>query len=125
MDMHEFADALASKDLDRYAQWFADDVRLYTPIHEEPLVGRQAALQILPIVFSLFDDFRYLDVLVGQQTHALVFRAKVAGVALDGVDYVRTNEAGRVSEFSVMMRPLQAITALSKAIGDKMRDSAG
>jgi hypothetical protein len=34
MSMREFADALASKDLDRDAAWFADDVRLYTPVHE-------------------------------------------------------------------------------------------
>lgn len=62
MNMKEFADALASKDLERYSSWFADDMRIYVPVHEEPLIGKQAACRILPVVFSLFDNFHYADV---------------------------------------------------------------
>ncbi len=124
MNMQEFADALASKDLDRYSARFADDIRLYTPIHEEPVVGKQAACQILPVVFSIFENFRYPDIITGQQTHALIFRARaeIDGIPLEGVDYVRTDERGLVIEFNVMMRPLKAITALSEAIGAKMQN---
>ena len=122
MNMQEFADALASKDLERYSSWFADDMRLYVPVHEEPLIGKQAACRILPVVLSLFDDFHYVDVFSGRRTHALVFRAKVSGVPLEGVDYVRTDENGLVTELSATMRPLRAITELSKAIGAKMQN---
>jgi len=122
MNMQEFADALASKDLDRYSAWFAGDIRLYTTIHEEPIVGKQAACQILPVVFSIFKNFRYPDIITGQQTHALLFRAEIDGIPLEGVDYVRTNENGLVTEFNVMMRLLKAITALNKAIGAKMQN---
>jgi len=122
MNMQEFANALASKDLDRYSAWFADDIRLYTPIYEEPMVGKQVACQILPVVFSIFENFHYSDIIVGQQTHALIFRAEVVGIPLEGVDYVRTDENGLVTEFNVMMRPLKAITALTKAIGAKMQN---
>ncbi len=122
MNMQEFADALASKDLDRYSAWFADDIRLNTPIHEEPLVGKQVACQILPVVFSIFENFHYPDIITGQQTHALFFRAEIDGILLEGVDYVRTDENGLVIDFNVMMRPLKAITALTKAIGAKMQN---
>ncbi len=109
MDMQAFADALASKDLGTYSAWFADDVSLYVPIHEEPRVGKETACQILPVVFT------------EQQSHALVFRAEVTGIPLEGVDYVRTDENGLVTEFSVTMRPLRAITALSKAIDAELQ----
>jgi hypothetical protein len=122
MNMHEFADALASKDLDSYSAWFAEDLRLYTPVHEEPSVGKQVACQLLPVVFSLFEHFHYSDVFVGQQTHALVFRAEVSGIPLEGVDYVRTDANGLVTEFSVMMRPLRAITTFATAIAARMPD---
>jgi hypothetical protein len=122
MNMREFADALASKDVDRYAAWFADEMRLYTPIHAEPSVGRHAACQLLPVVFSLFENFHYPDVFTGQQTHALIFHAEVSGIPLEGVDYVRTDDQGRVIDFYVMMRPLKAITALARAIGAKMQE---
>ncbi len=122
MNMQEFAAARTSKDLDRYSQWFADDMRLYVPVYEEPFIGKQAACQILPVVFSVFENFHYLDVFVGQQTHALVFRAEVGGIPLEGVDYLRTDENGLVTEFSVTMRPLKAITTLVKEIGAKMQN---
>jgi hypothetical protein len=121
MNMKDFADALASKDLERYSRWFAEDMRLYTPVHEEPSVGRQAACQILPLVFSLLDDFHYPDVIEGSDTHALLFHATVEGVALEGIDYIRTNAQGQVTDFFVMVRPLKALTTLAKAIGARMR----
>lgn len=123
MNMQAFADALASKELERYSAWFAEDMKLYVPIYEDPLVGKEAACNILPVVFSLFENFHYPDVFSKQQTHALVFRAEVNGILLEGVDYLRTNEDGLVTEFSVTMRPLKAITALTRAIGEKMKES--
>ncbi len=117
MNIKELADALASKEIERYAVWFAADMRLFTPIHEEPLIGKSAASQILPLVFSFFDDFHYPDTLSGQQSHSLIFKAKINGIMLDGVDYLKTNDNGLVTDFYVMMRPLQAITELSNLIG--------
>ena len=120
--MQQFADALASKDAGRYCRWFAEDVKLYTPVHEEPSVGREAACRILSVVFSLLDGFHYPDVFTGPgDTHALVFRAQVKGVPLEGVDYVQVGDGGLVTEFSVTMRPLKAITTLAKEIGAVLR----
>jgi hypothetical protein len=121
MNIKELADALASKDVNRYSAWFAEDMKLYTPIHEEPSVGKQAACQILPLVFSFFDNFHYPDVFSGQQSHSLIFRAEVNGISLDGVDYLKLNDSGLVTDFFVMMRPLKAITALSDLIGIAMQ----
>jgi len=92
-----------------------------TPIHEEPSIGKQAACQILPVVFSLFDNFHYPDVIIGQQSHALIFRAEVNGISLDGVDYLKLNDSGLITDFYVMMRPLKAITELSNLIGVAMQ----
>ena len=121
MNMQEFADALASKDVDKYSAWFAEDMRLFVPVYEEPIVGKQAACQILPVVFSIFENFHYPDVFAGERSHALVFRAEVNGISLEGVDYVHTDENGLVTEFSVTMRPLKAITTLVKEIGARMQ----
>ncbi len=121
MNIKELADALASKDVNRYSAWFAEDMKLYTPIHEEPSVGKQAACQILPLVFSFFDNFHYPDVFSGQQSHSLIFRAEVNGISLDGVDYLKLNDSGLITDFFVMMRPLKAITALSDLIGIAMQ----
>ena len=121
MNIQDLADDLASKDVARYSRWFADEMRLYTPVHEEPSVGREAACHILPVVFSLFDDFHYPDVIPGRDSHALLFRATVEGAALEGIDYIRMDADEQVTDFFVMVRPLKALTTLAKAIGARMR----
>lgn len=125
MSIHDFVQALQSKDHTRYAEWFADDMRLYTPIHDEPTVGKEAATQILQVVFSIFENFQYSDVVAGhEKSHALIFRADVGSFALHGVDYLRMTLDGFVAEFHVMVRPLGALTALERAVTERMR-SAG
>ena len=90
MSINDFAQALQSKDHTRYAEWFADDIRLYTPIHDEPTVGKETATQVLQVVFSLFENFQYSDVVAGhEKSHALIFRAKIGSDVLHGVDYLR------------------------------------
>lgn len=125
MNVQTLADDLASKERDRYSRWFAEGMRLYTPLHEEPVTGREAACQILSVVFSLFDNFRYPDVIAGRETHALFFRTEVSGIPLEGIDYIRTNADGQVTDFSVLLRPLKAITTLSTAIEAKMQGARG
>ena len=100
-------------------------MRLYTPIHDEPTVGKEAATQILQVVFSIFENFQYSDVVAGhEKSHALIFRADVGSVVLHGVDYLRMTADGLVDEIHVMVGPLGALTALERAVTERMR-SAG
>jgi hypothetical protein len=39
----------------------------------------------------------------------LEFETEIDGVLVNGVDIIKWNEAGRVVEFKVMIRPLKAI----------------
>jgi hypothetical protein len=54
------------------------------------------------------------------ETYALVFRAEVNGIPLEGVDYVRTDKNGPVTGLGVTMCPLKRITELSRAMGAKV-----
>ncbi len=40
--------------------------------------------------------------------HALVFEAKVDGLAITGRDFLRYDDAGKIADFMVMVRPLRA-----------------
>jgi hypothetical protein len=52
MNMQEFADALASKDLERYSSWFSDDMRLYVPVQKNRLLGsKRLACRLFPLRF--------------------------------------------------------------------------
>jgi hypothetical protein len=104
MNIQTLAEDLASKNPDRYSRWFAEDIRLFTPVHEEPFIGRQAACQILALVFSLFDEFQFPDTIAGQKSHPLFFRTQVGGVLLEGMDSISPIEStggalGRILPF--------------------------
>ena len=96
------------------------DVVFWSPVAFVPFRGRADVTEVLRHVMEVFDDFTYVDELEGEQSHALVFTATVAGRELHGLDHLRFDEEGMVSEFTVMVRPLSAVIALAEAMGPRV-----
>ena len=53
--------------------------------------------------------FTYTKTVVGDDTAFLEFETTMEGKYVNGVDIIRCNDAGRIVEFRVMIRPLQAV----------------
>ncbi|WP_432093800.1 nuclear transport factor 2 family protein [Streptomyces sp. bgisy100] len=49
-------------------------------------------------------------------SHVLIFRATVNGKEIHGMDLLQLDEAGLIEEFTVMVRPQSALSALSEAV---------
>jgi hypothetical protein len=49
---------------------------------------------------------------LGERDAVLEFEVEVDGVHINGVDMIRCDEAGRIVDFKVMVRPLKAINLL-------------
>jgi hypothetical protein len=102
-----------------------DDVVFYSPIVYTPQQGKaittlylEAAGQTLPGDQSgsttpgngaAGGGFRYTKQVMAGDTAVLEFETTVEGKYVNGVDIIRCNDAGRIVEFRVMIRPLQAI----------------
>ena len=102
-----------------------DDVIFYSPVVYTPQVGKaitklylEAAGQSLPgdtaKPSTPNDDadskrFRYTKTVLSGDTAVLEFETTVEGKYVNGVDIIRCNDAGRIVEFRVMIRPLQAV----------------
>lgn len=95
-----------------------DDVVFYSPIVYTPQAGKeitklylQAAGQTLPGEKSSAGGsaFRYTKQVLAGDMAVLEFETTVEGKYVNGVDIIRANEAGRIVEFRVMIRPLQAV----------------
>lgn len=104
-----------------------DDVVFYSPIVYTPQEGKeitklylQAAAATLPgteqppnaAADAPDTRFRYTKEVVAGDTAVLEFETTVEGKYVNGVDVIRCNDAGRIVEFRVMIRPLQAVNAL-------------
>jgi hypothetical protein len=76
--------------------------------------------QVLAEVMQVFGDFTYVDELAGEGTHALIFMATVAGRQVQGLDHLRFDDTGLISEFTVMVRPLSGLIALAEAMAPRV-----
>lgn len=98
----------------------ADDVVFYSPIVYTPQRGKaittlylQAAAQTLPGDGA----FHYTKKLLAGDTAVLEFETTVEGKYVNGVDIIRCDATGRIIEFRVMLRPLQAINLVHEQMG--------
>jgi len=112
-----------------------DDVVFYSPIVFTPQRGKAVtALYLQAAAAALPGDpdsgsppyeaagvsssragggaFRYTKEVLDGHTAVLEFETSIDGTYVNGVDIIRCNDAGRIIEFRVMIRPLQAVNVV-------------
>jgi hypothetical protein len=119
-----FRSAVEAQDLDGMIDALADDVVFHSPITFKPFEGREAVGTLLGVVFRTFEEFRYTDELDADEVKALIFKAKVGDREVEGMDLLRFDDAGKIADFTVMVRPLSAATALAEAVGKGLEQAA-
>lgn len=55
--------------------------------------------------------------IVGPTDAALECATEIEGILVNGVDLIRCNDARRMNDFKVMVRPLQAVNLLHQHMG--------
>jgi hypothetical protein len=114
-----FRQAVERSDLDAVGELLAPDIVFHSPVTFHPFVGRETVTRLLELVARTFEDFRYTDELAGEGSHALIFRAAIAGRELEGIDLLRFDEHGLIADFTVMLRPLSGLIPFAQAMGEK------
>lgn len=121
--MNTFRRAVESKDLALINAILAPDVIFNSPVVVKPYHGREQVMALLRVLAQTFEDFVYTDELVADdeiQDRAFIFDATVAGKRVQGVDLVRYNEEGFITDLTVMVRPLPAAMTLARRVGKQM-----
>ena len=92
----------------------AGDCVFQSPAVHSPQVGKAVTLRYLRAAMAVLNNptFRYLGEWVGADSAVLEFEAEVDGLTVNGVDMIWWNEAGQITRFKVMVRPLKALNAL-------------
>ena len=97
----------------------ADDVVFYSPVVYTPQRGKTVTIQYLEAAARTLagGDFHYVKQVLSGDTAVLEFETSVEGKYVNGVDIITSDGAGRIVEFRVMIRPLQAIQAVHEQMG--------
>ncbi len=102
-----------------------DDCVFYSPIVFSPQKGKELTKLYLGAAGNTFSDgekdkapgqaeskFKYRKEVRSGNTMVLEFETEVQGKYVNGVDIITFNDDGKIAEFKVMIRPLQAINMM-------------
>ena len=115
-----FRAAVESHDVGAAAELLAEEIVFHSPVTFHPYVGRDTVTRLLGIVAEVFEDFRYTDELTGDGMHALIFRAGVGGRELEGLDLLRFDADGLISDFTVMVRPVSGLMPFAEKMAERV-----
>lgn len=111
---HPFRVAAEAKDVELMTEVLREDVVLHSPILFRGFEGRDIVGQVLTHVAATLEDLTYVDEVAGEDSVCLRFKARVGDRELEGIDFLELDENGKVTELTVFMRPLSAITAFNE-----------
>ena len=93
-----------------------------SPIVFKPIEGKEMSKLYLMGAGQTFDmdRFEYVRELVDGPDSVLEFETYIGDISVNGVDIIRWNDEGKIIDFKVMIRPLQAIGALQKKMSEAL-----
>jgi hypothetical protein len=100
----------------------AEDAVFYSPVVHTPQVGKAVTKKYLMAAFSVFfnETFRYVRELSDRRDAVLEFEVELDGIKVNGVDMIKWNEAGKITEFKVMLRPLKAVNLIHQKMAEML-----
>ncbi len=87
-----------------------------------PQVGKPVVMAYLVAAAHVLgnDSFHYVRELVDGDEMMLEFVTELDGIAVNGVDIIRFNADGKISDFKVMVRPLKAINKVWEMMASQL-----
>ncbi|KAA5841719.1 nuclear transport factor 2 family protein [Pseudomonas chlororaphis] len=113
---------LAQGDLGALPDLLDSTVVFRSPMAHTPYPGAPVVSTILNTVFKVFSDFAYHRQLVTADGLSVVleFSARVGERQIKGIDLIRFDEAGKIVEFEVMVRPMSGLQALGEEMARRL-----
>ena len=102
-----------------------EDAIFYSPVVHKAQVGKGITKKYLAAAFHVFfnETFHYVRELKTARDAILEFELELDGISINGVDMIRWNEAGRITEFKVMLRPLKAVNLIHQKMAALLQAS--
>jgi hypothetical protein len=117
---HPFGRAIEAHDEAGALATLADDVVFRSPAVYKPYEGLEQVEQLLRLVTTVFENFRYTNEWRDGRTTILFFEANVGNRELQGIDILEENEDGKIVAFTVMIRPLSGLQAVSATMAARL-----
>lgn len=118
--IHQWHEIVGTRDANSLSELLADEVVFYSPVVHTPQIGKAITTMYLTAAIHVFgnESFRYVREVAGEHDAVLEFETEIHGIVVNGVDMIRWNGDGKITEFKVMVRPLKAINIIHQKMGE-------
>lgn len=115
-------DMVARRDLSDLGAIVHPSATFRSPMAFKPYQSADAVMLILRTVMTVFEDFTYHREFVSSDGRSVVleFSARVGERSLKGVDVIAFDADGLITDFEVMVRPLNGLQALGEQMGARL-----
>ncbi len=105
----------------------AEDAVFHSPVVHSAQRGRGLAVMYLTAAFRVFFNptFRYVREIAGDSEAVLEFETEIDGILVNGVDLIKWNEKGEITDFKVMVRPLKGIDVIHRRMAALLQAGPG
>jgi len=105
---------VAARDITDLDDLIADEAVFESPAVHTPQVGKAITCKYLAAASRVLmnDSFRYVGEWLGKGSAVLEFKCMLGEIEVDGIDMIEWNDAGRITRFKVMVRPVKALQTL-------------
>ncbi|NNE65215.1 MAG: nuclear transport factor 2 family protein [Pyrinomonadaceae bacterium] len=110
---HQF---VATQNPDLLDDILAEDCVFHSPVVWKPKTGRPVVKIFLMAASTVLKEFEYIREVVNEKNAVLEFEARIGELTVRGVDLLKLDQEGRIIDFEVMLRPANAIQAISVAM---------
>ena len=116
---HAYMDAPSAQALD---DMLHEDCVFISPVVFTPQKGKAMTMKYLLAAGQVFDGtkFRYKKQTIADNRMILEFESEMGGKYVNGVDIIDFDDHGLITEFKVMVRPLQAVNMLWEKMGAQL-----
>ena len=110
---------VTSRDMQLLDALLHDDVVFLSPVVHSPQQGKAITRKYLAAAMHVLNNahFTYLNQWFGPSSAVLEFQTECEGILINGIDMITWNDAGQITEFKVMVRPLKAMNKLHELMG--------
>ena len=119
---HELA---TTPDPARLATLVAKDAVFHSPVVHTPQEGHALVVTYLSAAAATLGQgqFEYVREIVHGQDAMLEFTCVLDGIHVNGVDIIRFDESGKISDFKVMIRPIKAVNKVWEMMAAQLQSA--
>ena len=118
---HEYMDS--NGDLTLLGAMVADDAVFHSPVVHTPQVGKAKVMAYLGAAAQVLggEGFAYVRELVDGNQVLLEFTNELDGIHINGIDLIEFDDAGKIKDFKVMIRPMKAMNKLWELMATQLQ----